>query len=41
MEALPHPRPDAFESTAMTDQNSGTARHIELTETYAAHNYHP
>ena len=25
----------------MTDQNSRTAHHIELTETYAAHNYHP
>jgi len=25
----------------MTDQTSGTSHHIELTETYAAHNYHP
>jgi ornithine--oxo-acid transaminase len=25
----------------MTDPTSGTAHHVELTETYAAHNYHP
>src|SRR3954452_17263950 len=25
----------------MTDQNARTSHHIELTETYAAHNYHP
>src|SRR3954453_10126380 len=25
----------------MTDQNVRTSHHIELTETYAAHNYHP
>jgi ornithine--oxo-acid transaminase len=25
----------------MTDHTPGTEHHIELTETYAAHNYHP
>ena len=29
------------ESTPMTDTTPATAHHIELTETYAAHNYHP
>ena len=45
MEARPVPIPlapsHARKQRPMTDQNSRTAHHIELTETYAAHNYHP
>jgi len=33
--------PDGPKATPMTDTTPGTAHHIELTETYAAHNYHP
>src|ERR1044071_1898684 len=42
MESVPTTRSPALRRHApMTDLDSQTAHHIELTETYAAHNYHP
>jgi ornithine--oxo-acid transaminase len=39
--AAPLRAPDVDESSPMNHHTPGTAHHIELTETYAAHNYHP
>jgi ornithine--oxo-acid transaminase len=41
MGEAPARAPDVDESSPMNHHTPATAHHIELTETYAAHNYHP